>query len=191
MTATFLYYEFVPSTVGVIGLIWKGDRDNAMVWEILLPRQGLAMEECIAAAAPGSEAASNSKIEHFCELLAGIIEGRSAEGTLEYLQMDRLSFFHRRSMEAALKIPLGMVAAYGVIARLAGAPGAARAVGTAMAENPFPLVLPCHRVVRSGGNIGKFGGGSSLKRLLLQKEGVRFADEETVERDCLWNGDCQ
>ena len=55
-----------------------------------------------------------------------------------------------------------------------GKPGAARAVGNALAANPFPLAIPCHRVVRAGGRLGGFGGGPALKRALLAQEGVTF-----------------
>jgi methylated-DNA-[protein]-cysteine S-methyltransferase len=70
------------------------------------------------------------------------------------------------------QIPVGETRSYEALARLAGRPGAARAVGSVMASNRFPLVVPCHRVVRADGMIGNFSapGGSSLKRRLLAHE---------------------
>jgi methylated-DNA-[protein]-cysteine S-methyltransferase len=62
------------------------------------------------------------------------------------------------------------------VATRLGRPGAARAVGTALATNPFPLAIPCHRVIRSDGSLGGFGGGIEMKRALLAREGVEFRD---------------
>ena len=70
------------------------------------------------------------------------------------------------------QIPFGQVRSYGEIARLAGRPKAARFVGNCMASNPFPLLVPCHRVIASSGGLGGFGGGLELKANLLKLEGV-------------------
>ncbi len=80
--------------------------------------------------------------------------------------------FVRRALSAARRIPYGQVRTYGWVARAAGRPGAARAAGQAMARNPVPLLIPCHRVVGAGGRLTGFGGGLELKRALLRLEGV-------------------
>lgn len=67
-------------------------------------------------------------------------------------------------------IPYGEVRTYAEVAEMAGHPNAYRAVGTACARNPLPLIIPCHRVVPSSGGIGSYAGGSSLKRRLLELE---------------------
>ncbi len=89
------------------------------------------------------------------------------------------SAFRRTVLETLRReVPWGETVTYGELAALAGAPGAARAVGTTMARNPVPLVVPCHRVVASGGRIGGYGGGLhgvALKRTLLEREGLRFS----------------
>jgi O-6-methylguanine DNA methyltransferase len=69
-------------------------------------------------------------------------------------------------------IPRGQTRTYGQIARQAGSPGAARAVGQAMARNPWPVVVPCHRVVGHDGRLTGFGGGLAMKRQMLELEGV-------------------
>ena len=71
-------------------------------------------------------------------------------------------------------VPAGEVVTYGELARRAGYPRAARAVGSAMRANPLPLLIPCHRVVASDG-IGGYGGGLELKRALLAAEGVQIS----------------
>jgi methylated-DNA-[protein]-cysteine S-methyltransferase len=70
----------------------------------------------------------------------------------------------------AVDIGYGQTASYGTVARLAGSPKAVRAVGTACATNPLPVVVPCHRVVRSDGSIGSYLGGIDAKRTLLTLE---------------------
>ncbi len=74
-------------------------------------------------------------------------------------------------------IPLGKVSTYGAIARAIGLPGAARAVGQALGANPNPIVVPCHRVVRSDGALGGYSGGEGprTKAKLLAREGVQVA----------------
>ncbi|MFI6206682.1 methylated-DNA--[protein]-cysteine S-methyltransferase [Streptomyces sp. NPDC051041] len=89
------------------------------------------------------------------------------------LDWSLISGFNREVLrELATGVPYGTVVGYGDLARRVGQPGAAQAVGMAMGANPLPVVVPCHRVVESGGGIGGFGGGLEAKRRLLALEGV-------------------
>jgi O-6-methylguanine DNA methyltransferase len=91
-----------------------------------------------------------------------------------------LSEFERAVLLKALEIPSGEVRPYSWIAREIGHPGAVRAAGSALAKNPVPLLIPCHRVVRSDGHIGNYSlGGARNKRRLLAVEGAR---PELLER---------
>jgi methylated-DNA-[protein]-cysteine S-methyltransferase len=72
------------------------------------------------------------------------------------------------------KIPSGKVSTYGDIARALGHPKAARAIGKIVANNPNPISIPCHRVVKSNGEIGGFAYGEKMKREILEKEGIKF-----------------
>jgi methylated-DNA-[protein]-cysteine S-methyltransferase len=78
--------------------------------------------------------------------------------------------FRARALEAIAAIPFGRTGTYSSIAAAAGSPRAVRAAGTACATNPIPLLVPCHRVVRSDGSMGRYGGGVEAKRLLLEHE---------------------
>ena len=80
--------------------------------------------------------------------------------------------FQRRVWAITRAIPRGQTRTYGQIARRAGSPGAARAVGQAMARNPWPIVVPCHRVVGHDGRLTGFGGGVEMKRRMLLLEGA-------------------
>jgi O-6-methylguanine DNA methyltransferase len=91
-----------------------------------------------------------------------------------------LSEFERAVLRKALEIPSGEVRPYSWIAREIGHPGAVRATGSALAKNPVPLLIPCHRVVRSDGHLGKYSlGGDRNKRRLLEVEG---AEPDLLER---------
>lgn len=81
--------------------------------------------------------------------------------------------FRREVVEHLGRIGYGATATYAQVAALAGRPAAVRAVGTACARNPLPLVLPCHRVVRSDGTVGRYAGGDEAKHLLLRLEAQR------------------
>ena len=70
------------------------------------------------------------------------------------------------------RIPYGSYLTYAEVAAEAGNPRAHRAAGTALARNPIPIVIPCHRVLRSGGVVGNYGGGPEMKARLLQMEGA-------------------
>lgn len=80
--------------------------------------------------------------------------------------------FQRRVWEALRSVPRGQVISYGELARQAGSPGTARAVGQAMACNPCPVVIPCHRVVGSDGGLTGFGGGLEMKARMLKMERI-------------------
>jgi methylated-DNA-[protein]-cysteine S-methyltransferase len=87
--------------------------------------------------------------------------------------------FRRRVLDLIRGIPFGMVMSYGAVAQLAGSPGAARAIGGAMASNPMPVIIPCHRVIAGNGRLTGFSapGGLKIKKYLLQMEGVEFKGE--------------
>lgn len=89
------------------------------------------------------------------------------------VDLSHLRPFQRRVLEKAAEIPRGELRPYSWIAREIGAPGATRAVGTALGRNPIPFIIPCHRVVRADGSLGEYsGGGPEMKVRVLRSEGV-------------------
>lgn len=103
-----------------------------------------------------------------------------ATGKLGSLDIDwsSMSEFQQKVLRKTAEILPGQVRPYSWVAREIGSPKAARAVGTALARNPVPVVVPCHRVVRNDGRIGNYAFGSAVKRAILETEGM---DVETVE----------
>lgn len=82
--------------------------------------------------------------------------------------------FRRAVLEQMCQIPAGQTMSYGELARYAGHPGAARAVGSVCKHNPLPIIIPCHRVIKSNGGLGEYALGIKLKQQLLRHEGVNF-----------------
>jgi len=110
----------------------------------------------------------------------------------EYFQGKRKSFdvkldinylpeFKKKVLKECAKISSGKVSTYGKLAKKAGSPKAARAVGQTMALNPISLVIPCHRVVGSGGHLTGFGGGLNLKKKILLREGIKIKGDRVVK----------
>ena len=98
-----------------------------------------------------------------------------------HFDLSTLTEFERAVLLKALEIPRGEVRPYSWIAREIGRPKAVRAVGSALGHNPVPLLIPCHRVVRSDGQLGQYSmGGATVKRALLNFEGADVAELEAL-----------
>jgi methylated-DNA-[protein]-cysteine S-methyltransferase len=131
---------------------------------------GLAAADCRAEEASDAGADVVSLVERLADFAAG-----SRDDFLDIpVAIDHCPPFSKRVLAACRKIPYGRTQSYAELAVVAGSPRAARAVGRAMATNPLPLVIPCHRVLGSGGKLGGYSaaGGLSLKRRLLDLEGA-------------------
>ncbi len=108
----------------------------------------------------------------------------SGKGTEPVLCFDGMTDFARRVLTCVKAIPKGAVRSYREVAESAGRPRAYRAVGNIMANNPYPLIIPCHRVVKSDRSLGGFGLGSA-KVYLLRKEGLDIEDGKiTTKQEC-------
>jgi O-6-methylguanine DNA methyltransferase len=96
--------------------------------------------------------------------------------------LEGLGEFEQAVLRKTLEIPRGEVRPYAWVAREIGHPGATRAVGSALHRNPIPLLIPCHRVVRSDGSLGYYGLGDDAKRAVLAAEGLDVAGLEQLAR---------
>ncbi len=117
------------------------------------------------------------------DAIVALLHGEKPDLSSVALDMESVPKFHRRVYEVARTIPPGTTLTYGAFARVIGAEGAARAVGQALGRNPFPIVVPCHRVLAASGKLGGFSahGGIETKRKLLEIEGVSPATPSLVE----------
>ncbi len=92
--------------------------------------------------------------------------------------MKHLTSFQKKVYTVVRRIPRGETRTYAWLAKKAGKPGASRAVGQVLNRNPFPLIVPCHRVVHTGGALGKYAFGDGLKRRLLELEREDYAGRD-------------
>jgi methylated-DNA-[protein]-cysteine S-methyltransferase len=111
---------------------------------------------------------SEKHLEGACEQLQAYFEGTLREFDLPLRPGG--TDFQRRVLEELRKIPYGTTVSYGDIARRIGNPKAVRAVGAANGHNPIPIIIPCHRVIGSSGDLTGFGGGLPVKQALLRHE---------------------
>lgn len=164
LRAARLVYGWMDSPVGRL-LIASGERGIRRVAfapeaERLLPlleREG------------GGAANDSQPLEAVMAELRAYFQGYCLLFT-QPLDLSGLPPFQRRVLQEATAIPSGTVTTYGALAERVGCPHGARAVGTALARNPVPILVPCHRVVPSHGGLGGYAGGQDIKRKLLALE---------------------
>jgi len=118
------------------------------------------------------EAAPPPEVQQAVDSIVALLHGEASDLSTVALDMAGVPAFNRRVYEVARRIPPGETLTYGEVAARLGDRGAARAVGKALGQNPFALIVPCHRVLAAGGGIGGFsaGGGVTTKRSLLTIE---------------------
>ena len=134
----------------------------------------------VAAAAGSEPVADEVPPASVARLVADFFAGKRLR--VEAFDLDAEGEFEREVLRAALAIPWGEVRSYAWLAREVGQPGAARAVGQALGRNPVPVLIPCHRAVRSDGGLGGYAFGLELKQRLLELEGVDVGELERRAR---------
>ncbi|MFA5801853.1 MAG: methylated-DNA--[protein]-cysteine S-methyltransferase [Thermoleophilia bacterium] len=170
LTTTTYETEYGPGL-----LVWR----NGLLWSHTLPAirsMQTGSEESKTMAGIAASGGINEDSQNKCRI-ASLLElyfrGRQISFEAEKIHLDRSrwSQFENDVAEALWKVPFGGLVTYAQLARLAGHESAHRAVGNFMAKNPFPVILPCHRVVRSDGDPGGYSGGKDWKNKLASIEG--------------------
>lgn len=154
---------------GPVAVVW---RPGPRVVRVFLSRPGLSGTEAASTVFPGAAQGSCREVDRLVRDMRAFLEGEPVTFSLELADMDRLGEFRKSVLLEEHGVPRGKTTTYGGLARrLSTGP---RAVGNALAGNPFPVIIPCHRAVRSDGFPGEYQGGRAMKRALLEMEGVRF-----------------
>ena len=159
---------------GSICVIWSILKDSPKIIHIVLSRPGLPSEKRASMIYPDTRISSCAEIDKIAAFVKAYLEGEDVKSSLNYVNLSQGTEFQQSVLRAQHAIPRGSVSTYGLIAAHVGAPGGARAVGNALADNPFPLIVPCHRTVLSNFHLGGFQSGAEMKRALLEKEGISF-----------------
>jgi methylated-DNA-[protein]-cysteine S-methyltransferase len=127
--------------------------------------------------AGATESTPPPAVQQAIEAIVALLRGDRPDLSFIALDLDGVPPFERHAYEAVRAIPPGSTMTYGEIAAMLGEPGAARAVGQAMGHNPVPIIVPCHRVLATGGGLGGFSaaGGVTTKLRMLGIEGADAA----------------
>jgi O-6-methylguanine DNA methyltransferase len=161
------------TAIGACGVAWRG---RGLVGVQLPEGSAEAVRARLLARFPGAlEGPPPAAVQRVIDGIVRLLAGGAPDLASAALDLEGLPPFHRRVYEAARALPAGATVSYGELAALVGAPGAARAVGQALRRNPFPIVVPCHRVLAAGGKAGGFtaAGGLATKLRLLAIEGAK------------------
>lgn len=165
---------------GPVALVWADLEGSPKVFRVLLSPPGASAValagELYREARPGS----CREIEIVAAAVLEFLAGQRVVFSLDVAALATRPPFQQAVLRAEHAIPRGRVSTYGLIAAHLGDRNAARAVGNALAKNPFPLIVPCHRAVLSGGGLGGFQGGPAMKRALLEREGITFDEAGRV-----------
>ncbi len=181
VTDPSVHQRLIQSTpFGPVGLLWKPVDGSPRVVRVLLSKPGAPADDRILKLYPGSKVSSCTKIDRLAAAICGFLEGEAIDFPLEAADLSQCSAFQRRVLQAEHVIPRGSTSTYRLIAEHLGKKNAARAVGSALAGNPFPIIVPCHRAVRSDRLLGGYQGGLDMKRVLLEREGIPFDDAGRV-----------
>jgi methylated-DNA-[protein]-cysteine S-methyltransferase len=168
------------TSFGPVAILWSELDGAPKVFRVLLSRPGASAVEAAARLFPGARERGGREIDDLAASVRAFLAGAPIGFPLEIAALSARPSFQQRVLRAEHAIPRGSVSTYGLIAAHLGAPRAARAVGHALATNPFPIVVPCHRAVRSDGAPGGFQGGPAMKRVLLEREGVPFDESGRI-----------
>ena len=159
---------------GPVVLLWSIFDDRPRISRILLSTPAASAGHQVSVLCPESGVRSCSEINIVAADIERFLHGEDIRFSLEVVRMEICSEFQQRVLRAEYEIPRGSISSYQGIARHLGSPNGARAVGNALATNPFPLIIPCHRAIRSDRLVGGYQGGPQMKRTLLEMEGIRF-----------------
>jgi methylated-DNA-[protein]-cysteine S-methyltransferase len=179
MTSTYGFILF-DAAIGRCGIAWHGSR----VTGVQLPEgnelktRARLQRRC----PPAHEASPPPEVERAIAGIVALLRGEPSDLSAIALDMEGVPEFERRVYEVARTIPPGATLSYGEIAARLGERGLAREVGHALGRNPFPLIVPCHRVLAAGGKAGGFSanGGLTTKLRLLSIERARTSAAPTL-----------
>lgn len=159
---------------GPVALVWSWLNGYPQILKIIISKPDLSAEYQLISAYPNYELSSCEEVDELATSIHAFLEGENIQFPLDIVAMDSCSPFQKAVLIAEYGIQRGNVSTYKLIAQHIGRVGGARAVGNALAGNPFPIVIPCHRAIRSDGYVGGFQGGVEMKQALLEKEGITF-----------------
>jgi methylated-DNA-[protein]-cysteine S-methyltransferase len=177
MTDVSESFALFATAIGACGIVW-GDRGIVAV-QLPEATERETRLRLLRGRARAREESPPLNVQRAIDAIVALLGGEVTDLSSIVLDMRRVSDFHRRVFEIARAIPAGETSTYGAIATQLGDPTAARAVGQALGRNPFPIIVPCHRVLAAAGKLGGFSGsgGNVTKLRMLAIEGAQVHGE--------------
>ncbi|MFX1491395.1 MAG: methylated-DNA--[protein]-cysteine S-methyltransferase [Promethearchaeota archaeon] len=176
-------YTIFPTPFGELSLVWIEVKPKLVIQQLFLSNPKLSPRIQIRSTFPSAKPSKPTEITQIVGAIQQFLAGRPVDFDLKYLNWQRCSILQKRILLAEASIPRGWVSTYQRIAQHVGIRKGARVVGNALARNPFPLFIPCHRAIKSDGSLGGYQGGVAMKRRLLEFEGVQFMSRDKVSMD--------
>ncbi|MCK4505701.1 MAG: methylated-DNA--[protein]-cysteine S-methyltransferase [Candidatus Aegiribacteria sp.] len=175
------FYLYTHSPIfGSAALLWSMFRDEPLIFRILLSGQDVTAEAYVSEFFHDCSPGTCCMIDSIAGDIEAFLNGEDISFSLSLVRMDLCSEFQKKVLVTEHSVPRGHVSTYQQIAERLGCPGSSRAVGNALSRNRFPIIIPCHRTIRSDGTPGGYQGGSDMKRRLLSMEGILFDERNRV-----------
>ena len=176
--------SFFSSPIGNIEIVTADDCNSAHKGAAKV----MAINLCVRASGKrGVSSEADAMAKEVVSFLSSYFSKQERSLPQDIFYTEDMSDFTKRTLMETLSIPYGSVTTYKGLARRVGSPLAARAVGTVMANNPFPILIPCHRLIKSSRHIGEYAGGAEVKRKLLENEGIKIDSAGRVEKSFIIN----
>jgi methylated-DNA-[protein]-cysteine S-methyltransferase len=174
------------SPFGTFTIVWKRMEDKLKLKRIFLSDLVQKSKEKAIKSFQQINSGSSSSIISLGDKIQRFLNGEDVKFNLELVDFTLCSETQEKVLQAEYKIPRGWVSTYKRIANHVGIKNGARVVGNSLARNPFPIIIPCHRAIKSNGELGGYQGGTKMKRALLEMEGIEISEKRKVITDRIY-----
>jgi len=179
-----LVYQTFESPFGELCVVFQQSATFPRIFRIFLSEPKTPANQMVMSTFHRMEIVHDPQIKKLGQKFQKFLSGENISFALDNIALEICSPFQRKAILAEYKIPRGYISTYKRIAKAIGCVNGARAVGNAFANNPFPIIIPCHRAIKTDGGLGGYQGGQAMKRQLLEYEGIEFtkAGKVTMSR---------
>jgi methylated-DNA-[protein]-cysteine S-methyltransferase len=182
----YRFYTTFSSPFNTFTVVWKETSSDLRVQRIFLSDPKRKSEIKALESFKKIKLESSSLIALLGENIQRFFKGKQVDFGLGLLDFNQCFEIQEKVLMAEYKIPRGWVSTYKRIAHHLDMPKGARVVGNALARNPFPIIIPCHRAIKTNGELGGFQGGIGMKCALLELEGIEVSDKGKVITDRIY-----
>jgi len=182
----YRFYTTFSSLFNTFTVVWKEMSSDLRVQRIFLSDPKHKSEIKALESFKKIKLKSSSLIILLSENIQLFFKGEQVDFDIGILDFNQCFEIQKKVLLAEYRIPRGWISTYKRIAHHLDMPKGARVVGNALARNPFPIIIPCHRAIKTNGELGGFQGGLDMKRALLELEGIEVSDKGKVITDRIY-----